>query len=313
MDKNKKEIIRNKVINGDIQAALNLLLEANTTNRNTVLNLISRYNRIVRQELNRTADDDDILIEKNKITSAILELLDKKRLSTDIFFNFQKIALLLFVALLLLGAYWYFSKPKISNKVLMGTVYVVNNGVEKKLTNCTVRVLNQINNPSDKTDARGEFYINIANKGKQSLELKFIHKNFNSKTEMLEVDFSAKEDTLFTKAFELFPKVDPSRRRLLQERERLYKETTKVLGFLTSSKAFDSKPYREKIERFWQLYNVELSAVETQDVEAQMVEVGQIISQMQIEKEQAKLLVLQEELMRRSYKLAQIFKKNNFQ
>ncbi|HVE58389.1 MAG TPA: hypothetical protein VNB22_16270 [Pyrinomonadaceae bacterium] len=62
---------------------------------------------------------------------------------------------------------------------------------------------------------------------------------------------------------------------------KLYNETTSIIGYLAVSDDFKSAEYKAKLERFWQLYWVELSTVETEDVEDAMVEFGDILEELQ--------------------------------
>lgn len=62
---------------------------------------------------------------------------------------------------------------------------------------------------------------------------------------------------------------------------RLYIETCSVISYLIVNKNFTMPQYREKLERFWQLYWVELSAVETQEVAEAMVDFGNVLTELQ--------------------------------
>lgn len=61
----------------------------------------------------------------------------------------------------------------------------------------------------------------------------------------------------------------------------LYIETCSIISYLIVNKNFTAPQYREKLERFWQLYWVELSAVETEEVERAMVNFGNVLTELQ--------------------------------
>lgn len=67
-----------------------------------------------------------------------------------------------------------------------------------------------------------------------------------------------------------------SRRPFLELQLRLYVEAAQVVGQLVSQQ-FGSTSYKEAEKRFWALYWSELSMVESQEVENQMVLVGNVV------------------------------------
>jgi len=87
---------------------------------------------------------------------------------------------------------------------------------------------------------------------------------------------------------------------------KLYIETTSVISYLTVNENHDSPLYKEKLERFWQLYWVELSSVETPEVETAMVHFGDVLKKVQNDK----FVDNQGELKKASYEVAQAIKKS---
>lgn len=86
-----------------------------------------------------------------------------------------------------------------------------------------------------------------------------------------------------------------------------YIEATSVISYLTVNENFGSQEHKNKLERFWQLYWVELSAIESKEVEAEMVHFGNILKD--IERNDFKNFKdLQQELKIASYKIAQAIK-----
>jgi hypothetical protein len=53
-----------------------------------------------------------------------------------------------------------------------------------------------------------------------------------------------------------------------------YREATETISYIIYSEAYDSIEFKQKLMKFWQLYWVELSAVEDNDVEATMKDLG---------------------------------------
>jgi len=97
---------------------------------------------------------------------------------------------------------------------------------------------------------------------------------------------------------------------LKQQQIKLYYETTSVISFLTVNSDFKSIRYKEKLERFWELYWVELSAVETKEVEQAMVIFGNILKELQ-DNDFTNFSELQDELKITGYKVAQAIKKSS--
>ncbi|KZS41265.1 hypothetical protein AWE51_22950 [Aquimarina aggregata] len=60
-----------------------------------------------------------------------------------------------------------------------------------------------------------------------------------------------------------------------------YKETTETISSIIYADDYQSKECKHALKRFWQLYWVELSAVEDREVEAKMVELGEFIKKLQ--------------------------------
>lgn len=92
-----------------------------------------------------------------------------------------------------------------------------------------------------------------------------------------------------------------------QQQIKLYHETTSVISFLTVNSDFKSVRYKEKLERFWELYWVELSAVETKEVEHAMVAFGTVLNALQ-DNNFANFNELQNELKITGYNVAQAIK-----
>ena len=95
--------------------------------------------------------------------------------------------------------------------------------------------------------------------------------------------------------------------RFKEMQNKLYTETTSVISYLTIHKDYHSTKYKEKIDRFWQLYWVELSFVETKEVEGSMVKFGRILEELQ-ENNFADMPVRQSELRIAGYEVAQSIK-----
>lgn len=88
-----------------------------------------------------------------------------------------------------------------------------------------------------------------------------------------------------------------------------YIEATSIVSYLTVSENFESQEHKNKVERFWQLYWVELSAVETPEVESAMVTFGRHLQELQ-EKQFSNFKEKQQDLKISSYELAQAIKKS---
>ena len=86
-----------------------------------------------------------------------------------------------------------------------------------------------------------------------------------------------------------------------------YIEATSVISYLTVNENFGSQEYKKKLERFWQLYWVELSAIETKEVEAAMVHFGEILKDIQNDNFN-NFKQKQQELKIASYEIAQAIK-----
>ena len=315
-----KELIRKKIISGDLKEALDLLLKYSSSNQelnNQVTSLASRYSRIKEQEMQQTLAHVDLAIEKNKITTAILELLESSdrnsntKITKSKFPNQRIFFLMGSLLILSIFAYNYFFK--IEELVVQGKVYTIENGNEKMVSDCKVKIVNLANGISTETNNEGIFNLNISGKNEQDIELQFIHTDFESQSKTIAINFRNKKDTIFSQEFELERKENIGNEILLKKRAEKYEETSKVLAYLSSSSDFHSEEYQSKMNRFWELYNFEMSAVETPEVENQMVKIGRVIKKMENENENAQLMELKKELFLAAYDLAQIFKKNNFQ
>lgn len=90
---------------------------------------------------------------------------------------------------------------------------------------------------------------------------------------------------------------------------KLYNETTSVLGFLTVENDFSSDEYKQKLNRFWQLYWVELSSVESAEVESSMKQFGDVLKNIQQENF-SNLREKKKDLEVAAYKVAQAIKKS---
>lgn len=95
-----------------------------------------------------------------------------------------------------------------------------------------------------------------------------------------------------------------------QHQAELYKETTSIISFLTVNSDFNSIRFKEKLERFWELYWVELSSVETPEVESAMVHFGNVLKQLQ-DNDFKDFNNLQNELQNKGYEVAQAIKKGS--
>ena len=92
-----------------------------------------------------------------------------------------------------------------------------------------------------------------------------------------------------------------------QLQTKLYSETASVVSFLAVSNDFESQLYKEKLSRFWQLYWVELSAVESDEVETRMVYFGDNINKLE-ENNFKNFDEIQDDLKTNGYLLAQAIK-----
>jgi hypothetical protein len=88
-----------------------------------------------------------------------------------------------------------------------------------------------------------------------------------------------------------------------------YIEATSVISYLTVNEDFFSKEYKNKLNRFWQLYWVELSAIETGDVERAMIKFGTMLQALQ-ENNFKDFKDKHIELKSASYEIAQAIKKS---
>lgn len=88
-----------------------------------------------------------------------------------------------------------------------------------------------------------------------------------------------------------------------------YVETTSVVSYLTVNENFKSPEYKSKAERFWQLYRVELSSVETKEVETAMVKFGRHLQSLQ-ENDFNNFMSEKQALRIASYEIAQAIKKS---
>lgn len=87
----------------------------------------------------------------------------------------------------------------------------------------------------------------------------------------------------------------------------LYIETCSVISYLIVNKNFTTQQYQDKLERFWQLYWVELSAVETREVERAMVNFGNILTELQ-NNNFRNFQELRQDFIATGYKVAQAIK-----
>jgi hypothetical protein len=87
-----------------------------------------------------------------------------------------------------------------------------------------------------------------------------------------------------------------------------YKEATETISSIIYSDDYASDKFKKDLERFWQLYWVELSAVEDQQVEAAMVSLGNVIGV--LEEKQFRDITQQEKdsLFSKGYAVAQAIK-----
>lgn len=69
-----------------------------------------------------------------------------------------------------------------------------------------------------------------------------------------------------------------------EAQNKVFAETASVIAYLSVNKDVQSIKYQEKLERFWQLYWVELSAVETPEVEKAMKGFGDVLKDFQEKK-----------------------------
>jgi len=60
-----------------------------------------------------------------------------------------------------------------------------------------------------------------------------------------------------------------------------YKEATEIISKIIYTDSYQSQEFNDSLERFWQLYYVELSAVEDLQVEQAMVQLGNHIRELQ--------------------------------
>jgi len=95
-----------------------------------------------------------------------------------------------------------------------------------------------------------------------------------------------------------------------QQQTKLYYEAASVVSFLTVNTDFNSIRYKEKLERFWELYWVELSSVESRQVESAMVRFGKVLQKIQ-ETNFKNLYQYQQELKSTGYDVAQAIKESS--
>ena len=88
-----------------------------------------------------------------------------------------------------------------------------------------------------------------------------------------------------------------------------YIEATSIVSYLTVNENFESQQHKDKLEKFWQLYWVELSAVETREVESAMVKFGNILKEVQ-DGNFKNFKEKQKELKNSGYEVAQAIKKS---
>ena len=95
-----------------------------------------------------------------------------------------------------------------------------------------------------------------------------------------------------------------------QQQTKLYYEAASVVSFLTVNTDFASVRYKEKLGRFWELYWVELSSVESKEVEAAMVSFGNVLQELQ-NNNFKNLNEYQQELKLKGYEVAQAIKNSS--
>lgn len=66
-----------------------------------------------------------------------------------------------------------------------------------------------------------------------------------------------------------------------ENQSQLYNETARVISFLANSKNIEAPEYESKIQRFRELYWVELASVESREVAARMVKIGQYVEKLE--------------------------------
>lgn len=91
---------------------------------------------------------------------------------------------------------------------------------------------------------------------------------------------------------------------------KLYGEAIEVVGYLTVHTDYESPKYKETLDRFWQLYWVGLSTVETPEVEQKMKDFGDLLK----ETKAVNLLTTEQQqtrLTNAGYYVAQAIKKSS--
>ncbi|MCW3090749.1 MAG: hypothetical protein JWP81_1818 [Ferruginibacter sp.] len=90
---------------------------------------------------------------------------------------------------------------------------------------------------------------------------------------------------------------------------KLYTEAASVISYLSIHADYTSPKYKENIDRFWQLYWVELSSVESTEVESAMIKFGGILEALETNKF-SDIADQQPELKIAGYEVAQAIKKS---
>lgn len=321
MNQKEKITIKELVEKGNLEKALESFDEfivQNSMLNDEVTQLKARLNINKKHELRDTLDTNKISIENNKITKSILSLLDYKNDCETTYsyihhkpFYLKRISVSMLSFFFIAILYYCFSFK--NEKVIVGKVYFIEEGIEKPVHNCLVKIANFSGGISGKTNKEGQFELLTIGKNIQELEFRLHHSEFENLNQKVPINFRTLKDTVFSKEFELILKEKVIDNSFLNLRNQLYKETTQVLGYLTSELDYKSNEYKDKIKRFWQLYNVELLAVETKEVEMQMVEIGKVISRINDSLDNDQFVSIRKELCLEAYDLAQIFKREQLQ
>ena len=209
MDIKQQTQIRELLEKGKLKEALDELNSSSPNQsqlKDQISSLKSRFYRIKEHEFDGTLSSQEILLEKNRINKSILELLeykiDPQKSSVKKSNLGKKVLIAIFCGLIALFVFWFFFNYQ--EKVITGKVYSSEEG--KPIKDCTVIIVNLLSNTSAQTDANGNFYIHAKGKKIQDVEFRFIHQDYEPKSEEVSISFRKFDDTLFTRQFDLIPK-----------------------------------------------------------------------------------------------------------
>lgn len=207
-----KNQLKNKIIEGEVKEVLQQLLEQESLDfdsQQTIIQLLERQERIAQHERNDTLAYQAINVEKNKITTTLLELLDnsgrvvqqhqQQKRRRLVFWGISLATLLLFSGF---SFYWFWEKGWKHSKVIQGKV-VTHDGTDQAISDCQVQLIYRLGNLTTRTNQAGAFQFELAERKHPTFTFRITKQGYQPIEEQVTLDFTGLTDTLFTKVFVL--------------------------------------------------------------------------------------------------------------